>query len=72
VQRAALDVGGHRHDEERPGEEIDDGRQPEGILCDHPEREEDRGYDRAEHDREDGGLAERPGDQDPSALGAPL
>ena len=36
VERAALDVGGHRHDEERPGEQVDDGVSPRASSATTP------------------------------------
>jgi hypothetical protein len=50
VQRVALDVGEHRHHEEDPGEQVRDRGQAEGQVGDDPERDVDRGADRADGD----------------------
>ena len=78
MERAALDVRGHRDREEDAGNEEDQRGQTERAPRHHAEREEDRGHDGAQRDREQRGLAEGASDQDtgplgssPQALGSP-
>src|SRR6185503_14713470 len=69
VERAALHVGGHRDGEEDPGEQEDERGEPEGAARHHAEREEDRGYDARQRDREQRRRAEGVRDRNAGPLG---
>ena len=53
VQDATLDVGHHREDEEDPGEQVCDRRQPERVAGNDAEREVDRSADGRQPDRKE-------------------
>ena len=58
MQRVALEVGGARDHQEGSGQQVDERREAERVAGDHPQREEDRRDDRAQHDREQRGHAQ--------------
>ena len=62
VKRAPFDVGRNGHHQEQPCEQVDDRSEPECVSGHDSEREEDRGGDRAEHDREQRRFSQTAGD----------
>jgi hypothetical protein len=58
VERAALDVGGDREDEQQARQQEGDGREAERVVGHLAEHHEQPGHDRAEQDREQRRLAQ--------------